>query len=107
MQANDGMLYGTTREGGTVTVSLLNCGVESLQRREPGEQIVEIALGQPVDTEDRHCRCLAVGHLADITPQESLDALTTIHDLHREQIVVLPDAAHGLAVLQGDQITGS
>src|SRR5687767_15524098 len=68
---------------------LLDGWIESAKRLQKTEQVVEVAVAEPIGTEHRHGRLAAVLHRGHLVPLVTLDALARVHDLHREEVLVL------------------
>ena len=64
-------------------------GIEPAQRLQIPNQIIEVAVAQTIGPKQRHRRGGPVHHRLHLVLLVSLDPLTRVHDLHREQILVL------------------
>ena len=80
----------------------LTAGIEAAKRLQIAEQIVEVAVAEPIGTEHRHRRLAAVLHRLHLVLLVALDALARVHDLDREQVLVLLHALDRRAVRRRD-----
>src|SRR5262245_50168170 len=67
------------------------------------QQVVEVAIVQAIGAVDRHQRLLLARHLGQVRFHEALQPLARVHDLDRELVFVLPDAADALAVARDER----
>src|SRR5262249_15607030 len=77
--------------------------LRAAERRQVAQQIVEVAIGDPIGAVDWHQRLRLVDHFGEVRLEKALDALARIHDLHGELILVLLDAADALALARDDR----
>src|SRR5688572_1083382 len=84
---------------GRIRLSLLpNRRIESTQALQVANEIVQVAFIQTVDAEGRHRGLRIVDDRLHLVLLVSLDALTRVHDLDREQVFVLLHAPDRLTV---------
>src|SRR5438067_10885095 len=67
------------------------------------QQIIEIAVVQPLRAVDRHQRLLVHRELRQVRLEKPLKALTRVHDLDREFVLVLLDPPNPFAVAGGQR----
>src|SRR5436190_21382506 len=67
------------------------------------QQIIEIAIVEPLRTIDRHQRLLLHRQLVQVRLQKPLQPFAGVHDLDRELVFVLPDAANALALSRDER----
>ena len=76
--------------------------IEPAKRLQIPQQIIQIAVAQSVRTKHRHGRLAAGLHRFHFVLLVALNALATVHDLDREQVLVLLDALDRRAVGRRD-----
>src|SRR5712671_3253875 len=92
---------GTKRTEETVP-PLSVSGRRCAERRQVPQQIVGVAIVQPVGAVHRHQRLCVECELGQVRLEISLKLLARVHDLYRELVFVLPDASNPLPVA-GDE----
>src|SRR5688572_607138 len=68
--------------------------IEPAQRLQIPNHVIEVAIAQTIGAKQRHRRGGAVDHRLHLVLLVALDTLIGIHDLHREEILVLLHAVN-------------